>query len=201
MPQPLRSLILALASLLAAAGIACAQSTVRLSAGASLSTPLVRDQLGGPITLKPGIAPTIAIAVTHPVGLGYRLMLEGQFSTSKLEVTDRGAKDDLGTLRTIGALLLLDGPISGALHWQAGGGALAYRPADKLGVFADDSPTRWLLAAGANWARPLTANLNLLLTARYDYSTFTTKRLDRVGYSQFTTVQRVGLFAGVERRF
>ncbi|MES2124296.1 MAG: hypothetical protein V4503_06360 [Gemmatimonadota bacterium] len=201
MPRPHRTLILALVGLLAGPGILRAQSSVRLSAGATLGTPLVRDELGGPITLKPAVAPTISVAVTHPVGLGYRLMLEGQFGTSQLRVTDRGETDDLGSLRTIGALLLLDGPIRGALHWQAGGGALAYRPADKLGVFAGDSPTRWLLAAGANWSRPLTSDLNLLITARYDYSTFTTRRLDQVGYSQFTTVQRIGLFAGVERRF
>ena len=139
--------------------------------------------------------------MTHPVGLGYRLVLEGQFASSSLKVTDNGVKDDLGALRTIGALLLLDGPIRGALRWQAGAGALAYRPARKLGVFADDSPTRWLLAAGANWSRSLTADIDLVVGARYDFSTFTTKRLDRVGYSQFTTVSRVGLSAGVERRF
>ncbi|MEP6592007.1 MAG: hypothetical protein ABJC19_12570 [Gemmatimonadota bacterium] len=201
MPRTSALLSLAVIGTLSGAGTVSAQTTVRLSAGATLASPLVRDELGGAITLQAAVAPTISLAVTHPVGLGYRLVLEGQFASSSLEVTDNGVKDNLGALRSIGALLLLDGPIRGALRWQAGGGALAYRPARKLGVFADDSPTRWLLAAGANWSRTLTTDMNLVVGARYDFSTFTTKRLDRVGYSQFTTVNRVGLSAGVERRF
>ena len=201
MPSPIPRLLLTLSGIVAGVGSATAQTSFRLSAGATLGSPLVREELGGPVTLRLGVAPTVAIAAAHPVGHGYRIALEGQFGSSRLNVTDNGSKDDLGTLRTLGMLLLLDGPIAKSLRWQAGAGALMYRPAVRQGVFLENSPTRWLLAAGANWSRPVGKTLALVLTARYDFSTFTTRRLDTVGYSQFTAVQRVGLFAGLERSF
>lgn len=193
--------ILALAGVCTLAGRVSAQATVRLSAGATVGTALVKDNLGGPITLKPAVAPTVAVAISHPTGRGYALTLEGQFGTSSLQVDDDGTKDDLGTLRTLGVLVLLEGPIAKDFRWQAGAGALMYRPSEKQGVFLDDSPTRWLLAAGATWSRALSPSLRLVVTGRYDFHTFTTRHLDAVGYSQFTTVQRGGLFAGVERGF
>lgn len=200
MPRP-SLLLLASAATLFGTGQVSAQTSLRLSAGATLGTPLVRDDLGGEIVVKAAVAPTVALAVSHPVGHGYRMMLEGSVGSSTLKVTDKGVEDELGTLRTLGLNFLLDGPIRNTLRWQAGAGALLYRPSEQQGIFLDDSPTRWLLALGASWSRTLSGQFDLVVNARYDYSTFTTKHLDRVGYSQFTTVQRVGLFAGVERRF
>ncbi len=201
MLPPITRLLLTLSGVVAGVGPATAQTSLRLSAGATIGSALVRDELGGPVTLRPGAAPTVAIAASHSVGHGYRIALEGQFGSSSLKVTDNGSKDDLGALRTLGMLLLLDGPIAKSLRWQAGAGALLYRPAVRQGVFLENSPTRWLLAAGADWSRPVGKTLALVLTARYDFSTFTTRRLDTIGYSQFTAVQRVGLFVGLERRF
>lgn len=201
MPRTQLPFLLAAFVTLSAAAGASAQTSLRLSAGATLGTPLVRDDLGGAITVKPAVAPTIALAAAHPVGHGYRMILEAAVGSSTLQVTDKGVNDELGALRTLGLALLLDGPIRKSLRWQAGAGALMYRPSEQQGIFLDDSPTRWLLAVGASWSRPLSATIDLVVNARYDYSTFTTRHLDKLGYSQFTTVQRVGLFAGVERRF
>lgn len=201
MPPTHFPVLLACAAAFLGAGTAAAQASVRLSLGAVAGSALVRDNIGGPITLKPGVAPTLLLAVTHPVGLGYRLILEGQRGSSTLRVTDDGVDDGLGTLRTLGLVLLLDGPVSKSLRWQVGGGALLYRPAERQGIFLDDAPNRWLLTAGTSWSHPVGTMLDLVVNARYDYSTFTTKHLDKIGYSQFTTVQRLGLFAGLERRF
>jgi len=177
------------------------QTAVRVSAGATVWSPLVNDNLGGPITLRPAIAPTLALNVSHPVGQGYRMALEGQFGTSTLNVDDSGATDDLGTLRTLGLVVLLDGPIASTFRWHAGGGALFYKPTDPQGVFLDGSLSRWLLVAGATWSKRVAAELELVATARYDFSTFTTSHLSDVGYSQFTSVHRGGLFLGLERTF
>lgn len=201
MPRTRSHLLLACAAILFGVGPASAQASVRLSAGATMGTDLAQDNLGGPITLKPAVAPTIALAVIHPVGHGYRLLLEGQFGSSTLKVTDNGSKDALGALRTLGVVLLLDGPIATRLRWQAGAGALMYRPAEQQGLFLEDSPTRWLLVAGATWSQSVAAGIDLVVTGRYDFSTFTTRHLDTIGYSQFTTVQRGGLFLGLERSF
>lgn len=195
------SLLLTLCLALTGVARAVAQTAVRLSVGATKGSNLIRDDLGGVITLGPAIAPTIALAISHPVGHGYRMVVEGQFGSSTLQVNDAGTQDDLGALRTLGLALLLDGSIAGTLRWQAGGGALRYRPTIRQGAFLDDAPTRWLLIAGATWSRPLSNTIELVATARYDFSTFTTRHLSTVGYSQFTTVQRGGLFLGLERKF
>lgn len=201
MLRPTFRLVLTLCLALIGVGRVAAQTGVRLSLGATKGSDLISDDLGGAITLAPAIAPTIALAVSHPVGHGYRMVVEGQFGSSTLQVNDAGTQDELGTLRTLGLALLLDGSIAGTLHWHAGGGALLYRPTIRQGVFLDDTPTRWLLIAGATWSRPLTTTIEMVATARYDFSTFTTRHLSTVGYSQFTSVQRGGLFLGLERKF
>lgn len=201
MPRTAVSLIITLAALVALVTPGVSQTAVRVNVGATAWSPLVNDYLGGDITLKPAVAPTLSIAVAHPVGQGYRMALEGQFGTSTLEVEDRGATDDLGTLRTLGLLVLMDGPIASALRWEAGAGALFYRPTIPQGVFLDGGTTRWQLVAGLTWQKRVATELDLVVAARYDYSTFTTTHLIALGYSASTAVHRAGLHVGLERTF
>lgn len=201
MPRPAFCLLLALTGVLTGVARGVSQTAVRFSAGATVWSPLVNDDLGGPITLQPAVAPTLALAVSHPVGQGYRMALEGQFGTSILNVDDSGVTDELGTLRTLGVVVLLDGPIASTFRWHAGGGALFYRPTEAQGVFLDGSLSRWLLVAGATWSKRVANELDLVATARYDFSTFTTSHLIDIGYSQSTSVHRGGIFLGLERTF
>jgi hypothetical protein len=201
MPRAALSLCLTLSGLLAASTPGVSQTVVRASVGATGWSPLVNDYLGGDITLQPTVAPTLSIMVAHPVGQGYRMALEGQFGTSTLEVEDRGVTDDLGTLRTLGLVALLDGPIASTLRWQAGAGALFYRPTVEQGVFLDGGTTRWQLVGALSWQKRVATELDLVAAARYDYSTFTTTHLISLSYSGSTAVHRVGLHIGLERTF
>jgi hypothetical protein len=202
MPRTAVSLIITLTGLVALVTPGVSQTAVRVNVGATAWSPLVNDYLGGDITLQPAVAPTLSIAVAHPVGQGYRMALEGQFGTSTLEVEDRGVTDDLGTLRTLGLVVLMDGPIAATpLRWEAGAGALFYRPAIPQGVFLDGGMTRWQLVAGVSWSKRVATELDLVVAARYDYSTFTTSHLIALGYSASTAVHRAGLHVGLERTF
>lgn len=195
LPGALVALALALAAPLPA------QTTLRLSAGATQSTRLVEDNLGGTIELTPAIAPTIALQVSHPAGRGYRVGIEARVASSALEVDDNGAADELGTLRTLEVMALLDGPIARDVHWHAGVGAILYQPSEETGIFSEGAPTRWQVGAGLTWSRPVSPSLTVVATGRYAFHPFTTRRLDTLNYGQFQAVHRVGLTLGVERSF
>ena len=190
-----------LIALAASAAPLAAQTAGQFSAGITVSGPLVRD---GVLltTLRPTVAPTIGIAFALPTGTGpYRALVEVHYARATLRVTDTefGTTDDIGTLATIDAVALGEGPITGALRWQAGGGAIFYRPSDNQGVFLDGPIHRWLLAAGIVWTHPLGPHLRLLVNGRVDSHTFTTAVLQARGYAGSQGVPRFGLHLGLER--
>lgn len=180
-----------------------AQAAVEVTAGMTASGALVTD--GVLLTeLTPTAAPTLGITIALPTGGGpYRILLEGHYSSATLRTTatDLGTTDDIGSLVTLDALLLGEGPITGALRWQAGGGAIFYRPGSHGGVFLDGPVRRWMVAGGITWTRALQPHLSLLVCARVDYHTFTTDILLARGYAGTQGVRRVGLSAGLERTF
>ena len=180
-----------------------AQTSVQLSAGVKASGALVTDGVLRE-TLRPTIAPSFGIAIAIPTGSGpYRALIEAHYSRSTLRVTnsDRKEMDDIGTLATIDAVVMADGPITGKLRWQVGGGAIFYRPTDNQGVFLDGPVQRWLLAGGVTWSRELSPQMRLLVSARVDSHTFTTDILVARNYAGTQGVQRGGLHVGVERKF
>lgn len=197
----MRSLLVLLAASLGVVPLA-AQATVRLSAGATYSSALVDD---GVLTtkLRPAIAPTVSVAVSYPTGKGpYRVLIEGSFARAPLNVTDNaGDHDQLAAVASVTALVLAEGPIRGSLHWQAGGGAIFYRPSQDQGIFQDGGARRWLLAGGLVWLHPLTARMDLLVTGRVDTQEFTTGTLQALGYGSEQSVQRFALLIGVNRRW
>ena len=180
-----------------------AQTGVQLTAGVTSSGILVSDGVLR-TKLRPAIAPTIGIAIAIPTGKGpYRAVLAAHYSRSSLRVTDTdfGTTDDLGTLATIDALVMAEGPIAGALRWQFGGGAIFYRPSANQGVFLDGPSHRWLIAGGLAWSHTLSPHLHLVVDGRVDSHTFTTDVLVARHYAGAQGVQRFGLHFGVERTF
>jgi len=178
-----------------------AQTLVRVSAGVTASSRLMEDFLGGPITVEQAVPlPTLALQVSYTLPSGYRLGVEGRLTSGSTEVTDNGVTDDLGTLRTIAVMALADGPIRGALRWQAGVGTILYRPADEIGIWSRGGASRWLVGGGLTWTRPL-GGVDLVVGGRYDFHPFTTPRLDAEGYAGYQAVHRVGLTLGLERGF
>jgi len=189
-------------AVLSLTGEARAQTSARITAGVTRGTDLVRDELGGPISLGTGMPPTITVAIAHPIGAKYRVMMEGRVARGHVNVDDAGERSDLESLTTIGAMLLIDGPFAGAFRWEVGAGVISYRPAERRGVFSEGGPSPWLLGAGLSWSRAIgRGGLQLLANARYDFHQFQTSQLEARGYSQYRTVHRIGLGIGIERGF
>jgi hypothetical protein len=192
---------LTLALLLALPAAAPAQTLVRISAGVTASSHLVKDFLGGPITVEQAVPlPTVALQLSHTLPSGYRLGVEGRLTSGTTKVSDNGTTEDLGTVRALSVMALADGPIRGALRWQAGVGSILYRPIEETGIWSRGGASRWLVGGGLTWTRPL-GSVDLVVGGRYDFHPFTTPRLDDDGYAGYQAVHRVGLTLGLERGF
>jgi hypothetical protein len=180
-----------------------AQAAVQLTAGLTSSGTLVTDGVLGK-TLQPAIAPTVGLTIAIPTGKGgYRALFEAHYATSSLRVTDidLNTTSDYGSLATIDALLMAEGPLVGQLRWQVGGGAIFYRPSASQGVFLDGPVQRWLVAGGLTWTHTLSPTMRLLVQGRVDSHTFTTDILVARNYAGSQGVRRGGLHLGVERIF
>ena len=181
-----------------------AQRAVRLALGVTRSGDLAHDVTLDNTVLKLALAPgaTIGVALPFTSPGTYRVVLEASYGTSKLSVTDStGGASDLGSVATITTSAMLDGRVRGALRWQAGAGILFYRPAEHSGVFLAGALHRYLLSGGVSWTHPLTPDLSLLVLGRYSFQEFITPTLVARGYSSYQSVHRLGLHAGLERRF
>jgi len=176
-----------------------AQVSARITAGATRGSTLVDDDVNGPIALGTAISPTVAVAIAHPVGSGYRALLEVRASRGNLMVDDDAGSASLDGLTALGVMVLVDGPVAGTVRFEIGAGLLSYRTQQR-GVFADGRPSPWILGGGLSWSRPLGVTTQLIVNARYDFHQFQSDRLESLGYTRFNTVHRVGLGFGVERR-
>jgi hypothetical protein len=196
----MRSSLVALAITAAASPLA-AQAGVQLTGGVTSSGILITDGVLR-TELRPTIAPTIGLAIALPTGKGpFRLLLETHYARATLRVTDTDLHitDDLGSLATIDAVVMAEGPVTGKFRWQVGGGAIFYRPSENQGVFLDGPASRWLISGGLVWTHPLTPRLHLLINGRVDNHTFTTDVLVARNYAGTQSVFRLGLHVGVER--
>lgn len=194
-----RSLVF-LAVLLAPAPIT-AQAFVRVGAGVTASTDFVKDFIVEPIGSRQSMAPTVTGLVGWRLPSGNRLGVEVRYAMGTWELADRGVTDDLGGLVTLGVALVGDGPIRGALRWEAVAGKLAYRPEREVGLFSGGAPSPWLVGGGLTWSRPMGGALALVVGARYDYHGFNTDRLDGDDYTGRQAVHRLGLSLALERGF
>lgn len=196
-------------SLLAALALAImpvrapAQLSLRVGAGATLGSTLVSKAVlyDDVVTLSSATATTLTVALGYPIAPRYRLLLEGRIARGGLSAESNAGVNDLGSLRTIGVVVLAEGPLPYHLRFQLGGGAMKYSPSSKSGVFADDAPIKPMVAAGLGWTHPLGRGLDLHVGGRWDLHEFTTGTLQRRGWSLAQRVHRLSLTVGVERGF
>ena len=177
---------------------------VRASArlGATWSSTLAEDEIGTPITVKTGIAPTLTLAATIPTGKKYRLGLETILSTSSVEADDQITTTDLGSLRTLTLNLTGGGPaMVRGVFWQAGVGFIKYLPGDKEGLFRQGGPGRIIGSFLVEYRRQLRPGWEWTVGARYAFHQFITKEMESRGFSRPQAVHRVGLEVGVARYF
>jgi len=189
--------------LLALTTTASAQQ-VRLGAriGATWSSTLMKDVIIAPITVKAGIAPTLALSASIPGGRKYRLGLEAVFSTASVKATENGIDTDLGSLRTASLLLGAEGPLMVRdFYFRIGVGLLKYLPSEKTGIFQQGGPTRIIGNFTAEYRKSLRPGWEWVVAARYGLSSFTTKELQSRGFTRSQAVHRAGLEVGVVKDF
>lgn len=191
---------LALIALLLPATVG-AQAFVRIGAGVTGSTAFLKDFLVEPVAARQSFAPTALAVIGWQMTNGFRLGVEARYAVGSWKVEDREFTDDLGSLKTLGIAAFADGPIAGSLRWEAVAGVLRYQPESETGPFGSGAPSPWLVGGGVSWSRPLNGALTVVVTARYDYHGFNTKRLDAEGYGSRQAVHRAGLTLAVERGF
>jgi len=192
--------ILLLLMALPAALPAQIRGTARL--GGTWSSTLSEDEIGTPITVETGIAPTLALGVSIPTGKKYRLGLETLLSTSSMEASDDFTTTDLGSLRTLTLNLTGGGPaMLNGVFWQAGVGFIKYLPGDKEGLFRQGGPARIIGSFLVEYRRPLRPGWEWTVGARYAFHQFITREMESRGFTRPQAVHRAGLEVGVARYF
>lgn len=170
--------------------------------GATWSSTLMKDAIVAPITVKSGIAPTLALSASIPSGKKYRLGVETVFSTASVKATENGVDTDLGSLRTATLLLAAEGPLMVRdFYFRIGVGLLKYLPSEKTGIFQQGGPTRITGNFTAEYRKTLRPGLEWVAGVRYGLSGFTTKELQSRGFTRSQAVHRVALEVGVVKDF
>jgi hypothetical protein len=170
--------------------------------GGTWSSTLAEDEIGTPITVKTGIAPTLTLAASIPTGRKYRLGLETILSTSAVEADDQITTTDLGSIRTLTLNLTGGGPamVSG-VFWQAGVGFIKYLPGNRDGLFRQGGPGRLTGSCLVEYRRLLRPGWEWTVGARYAFHQFITREMETRGFSRPQAVHRAGLEVGVARYF
>jgi hypothetical protein len=170
--------------------------------GGTWSSTLAEDEIGTPISVETGIAPTLALGVSIPTGRKYRLGLETILSTSSVEASDDNSTSDLGSIRTLTLNLTGGGPaMVNGFFWQAGVGFIKYLPREKEGLFRQGGPGRIIGSFLVEYRRPLRPGWEWTVGARYAFHQFITKEMESRGFSRPQAVHRAGLEVGVARYF
>lgn len=193
-----RQFVLFLAVLAGPAPLA-AQTDWYARAGATWASTLFTDEILDEITVRPAIAPTLAVGASLPIAPRYRAGIEASITSGGYDAREGGITTDLGTLRVATVLLQLEGPVVDRLTWRAGVGALVWMPSDETGIFQRGGESRAVVGAGADYRIPAFRGLDLVAAARWDAHQFSTDELRIRGYSNSQLVHRVGLSLGVAR--
>ncbi|HYR32296.1 MAG TPA: hypothetical protein VEO93_10265, partial [Gemmatimonadales bacterium] len=116
-----------------------AQVSVHLSAGARYTTTLVRDSIVTKFSVRPAIAPALALTVGTPLDTTGEWTVEAiiDWSHSDLVRHDQdGSTQSLGGLGTIGVSVGMRRHLLSWLSARASVGGLKYLPASQSGIFS-----------------------------------------------------------------
>jgi hypothetical protein len=190
-----------IATFLLASSPLAGQTTVRLGGGATYGTDFMKDFIVEPINVRQSLSPTVTLAVLRTLRSGYRVGLEARYATGDQEVSTDGSTDKVAGLTTVAISLLADGPIRGALRWEAALGMLRYRPETESGVFSDGNVGPILVGAGASWSSAVGSTMTVVVSARYDFHKFSTPKLSAASYTGGQATHRAGIALALERSF
>jgi hypothetical protein len=182
-------------------GILSAQAFVRVGGGMTASSEFLKDFIVEPLGARQSASPTAVVVAGWQFANGYRLGVEGRYAIGQWQVEDRGETDDVAELRTLGLGVYADGPIRGDFRWEAVAGKLSYEPEREIGPFSSGAPSPWMVGGGVSWVRPISPRFGFVVSARYDFHSFNTDRLDAENYSSRQAVHRGSLTIAIERGF
>jgi hypothetical protein len=169
--------------------------------GATWTSTMISDQVGAPVEIAPGIAPTLGVELSIPLHTKTPLdaSFEVQGTIAELYRTENGNKTDLLSMHTLAMTGGIGGVISGPIFWRAGIGFISYLTTDEESIFQDGTPTRLLGTAALEYRKVITNNYRLSGILRYDLHGFTTDQMASAGYTGSQTVHRIMLGVGVGR--
>jgi hypothetical protein len=178
-----------------------AQVALEISAGARYSTPLVHDSIVRPFSVRPALAPAVAVALGTPFQRGWAARVTVDVSTSEMRRhTVDGSTVSLGRVGTAAFTVGLARRLPMGFSARLGVGGLKYFPGDQSGVFRLGSgPIEALGALAIGHGLFAGGRYRLAIEARYDVHWFTTPALRNEGFLSGQPVHRLALVISTGR--
>jgi len=171
-----------------------AQMSLQLGVGARYSSTLVSDSIVAPFTVRPALAPAVAITLAERREHGWVPTATLDLSTSNLQRHDAdGTTASLSQVTTIAFTIGVTRPLPRGFSVAVGGGGLKYLPSEDTGIFQSGSgPIAGVGALTLAHALPI-GGRRFMLAARYDIHGFSTPALQDEGFHGLRAVHRVAL--------
>ncbi len=174
-----------------------AQVSVHLTAGARYTTTLVRDSIVTSFSVRPAVAPALALTVGTPIDTTGKWTVEAilDWSHSDMIRHDQdGSTQSLGGLGTLGVSVGMRRHLLPWLSARASVGGLKYLPASETGIFSLGSGSLFALGGLAvDAAPPFGLRWGLAFETRLDLHRFITPALRAEGFQDSRPVVRVAL--------
>ena len=181
-------------ALVAPPGRAAAQWTADIALGARYASPLVRDSIVDPLTVRRSIGAAFTFAVVTPPDQGWSGTAQVDVDLSGLQVDESSGDTDLGMLTTVTLLVGLQRELPNAFTGRVLVGGILYGPPEQSGIFAMGSGGMTAIGGVAlSHALPWGAQQRFGAELRYDVHRFLTPSLRAAGFDQGRFVHRVTL--------
>ncbi|MGH7751964.1 MAG: hypothetical protein ACREN5_04035 [Gemmatimonadales bacterium] len=164
----------------------------RISLGARHTSTLVRDSIVTPFTVRPALAPAVAVSFTVADREPWRAYGSADISFSQLKRHESGRPTfDIQGLALLAFGAELERRIVRGLDARLGLGGLVYLT-DERGMFRlGAGGPRGFGALGARYSPPFADRIGLALDVRWDVHRFNTLALKNAGFLEGRLVNRV----------
>ena len=170
-----------------------AQVSVRASLSARFSTPLVRDSIVVPITLKPGVGPALQLSVRDDLRGPWTGDIALDVTHASLKREESGTTFDAGSFTATALTFGLRHELPKRLAARLGLGGLIYMT-ENTGVFQQGNGGIFpLIALDASYAPAFGTKRALEIALQYDVHRFMTPALRTTGFPNPRPVHRLAL--------
>lgn len=174
-----------------------AQVAVHLSAGARYTTTMVNDSIVTRFSVRPAIAPALALTVGTPLDTTGKWTVEAILDWSHSDMIRHDADGSTQAIGGLGTLAFSVGLRRSLLPWlsaRASAGGLKYLPANEAGIFGLGSGSLFALGGVAVEAQPpFGERWGLAFETRADLHRFITPALRAEGFQDSRPVIRLTL--------